>query len=177
MKKKTILTFLICFIAILTFAQSQKKVTIWLSTQFNKTIADRTIGNNPWGIGLGLQTYFNNKSKFKPTIELTGDIYLESDKIGLVNTDGSLADDVRGMVNLFFGSSYHPSNCMYVSLVVGSSFINGQTLAGLKPSFGFYFSESHRWIGKISYIHIFDRDKATKEDFSSLSFAVGLKLF
>jgi len=31
--------------------------------------------------------------------------------------------------------------------------------------------------GKISYINIFNRDKATKEDFGSLSLAVVLKMF
>jgi hypothetical protein len=162
---------------VFTFAQSQKKVTTWLSTQYTKTISDRTIGNNPWGMGLGLQTYFNIKSKFKLTIELTGDIYLEDDKVNRLNTDGSSVDDVRGMINLFFGSSYHPAKSIYFSLVAGPGFINGQTLFGLKPSFGFYFSESQKWTGKISYIHIFNRDKTTKEDFGSVSFSIGFKLF
>ncbi len=86
-----------------TFGQTQKKTTTYFLTQYSKTISDRTIGNNPWGVGLGLQTLFNNKSKFKPTIELTGDIYLVDDKVFRTNTDGSPLNDVRGMVNLFVG--------------------------------------------------------------------------
>ena len=149
-------------------------------TQYNKTIYDRTIGNNPWGIGLGLQTFYNNKTNFKPTIELTGDIYLEDDKVLRLNPDGSIPtnyNDVRGMVNLFVGTSFSPTRNTYLSFVAGPSFIGGQTMLGIKPSFGFYFSKSQKWTGKISYINIFNRDKTTKEDFGALSLAVGLKLF
>jgi hypothetical protein len=39
-----------------------------LSIQYNKTIYDFTSANNPWGIGLGIQTLLNNKTKFKPKI-------------------------------------------------------------------------------------------------------------
>lgn len=70
---KIILAFLAFFSLTQTFGQTQKKVSTYLSTQYNKTIHDQTSGNNPWGIGLGLQAFYNNKSKFKPTIELTGD--------------------------------------------------------------------------------------------------------
>ena len=175
--QKIISIFLGCFIFTQSFGQTQKKATSYLLTQYNKTISDRTIGNNPWGLGLGLQTFFNNNSKFKPTIELTGDIYLLDDKVFRMNTDGSKINDVRGMVNLFFGSSYHPTKSVYLSLVAGPSFISGQTFIGIKPSVGFYFSTTQKWTGKISYINIFNRDKITNEDFSSLSLSVGLKLF
>ena len=175
--QKIILTFLISLMLTQAFGQASKKVTIFLLTQYNKTISDRTIGNNPWGIGLGLQTFFNNKSKFKPCIELTADIYLENDKVLRLNFDGSPINDVQGMVNLFVGASYNPIKNIYVSLVAGPSFINSQVLIGVKPSLGFYFPKTHRWTGKLSYINIFNRDKTTKENFSSFSFAVGIKLF
>lgn len=81
------------------------------------------------------------------------------------------------MINLFAGSSFHPTKSIYISVVTGPSFIDGQTLLGIKPSFGFYFPKSHRWTGKVSYINVSNRGTKTKEDFSSLSFAVGLKLF
>ena len=175
--QKVILTFLVSLILIKTFGQTSKKVTLFLLTQYNKTISDRTIGNNPWSIGLGLQTFLNNKSKFKPTIEITGDIYLENDKVLRLNIDGSPISDVRGMVNLFLGSSYNPIKNIYVSFEAGPSFINSQALIGIKPSLGFYFSKTHRWTGKVSYINIFNRDKAAKDNFTSFSLAVGLKLF
>lgn len=178
--QKTIAAFLLCFIFTQTFAQKQKRVSTYLLAQYNNTIYDRTIGNNPWGAGLGLQTFFNNKIKFKPTIELTGDIYLEDDKVLRLDTDGSIPknyNDVRGMINVFAGTSFLPAKNVYLSLLAGPSFIGGQTLFGIKPSLGFYFSKSQKLTGKISYINIFDRSKTTKEDFGSLSVAVGFKLF
>ena len=177
---KVITTFLLCFILTQTFGQSQRKVSTYLLTQYNKTLYDRTSGNNPWGVGLGLQTFFNNKTKFKPTIDLTGDIYLEDNRVLRQNPDGTVPanyNDVRGMVNLFIGTSFNPTKNIYFSFVAGPSFINGQTMLGIKPSLGLYFSKSKKWTGKVSYINIFNRNKTTKEDFGSLSLAVGLQLF
>jgi hypothetical protein len=168
------------FILTNSFGQTQRKVSTYLLTQYNSTLYDYTKGNNPWGIGFGLQAFLNNKTQFKPTIELSGDIYLEDDKVLRSNPDGTFpvnGNDVRGMVNLFAGSSFHPTQNIYFSFVAGPSFISGQTLLGIKPAFGFYFSKNHNWTGKVSYINIFNRTKATKEDFGSLSFAIGLKLF
>ena len=163
-----------------TFSQTEGKVSTYLLTQHIKTLYDYTIGNNPWGVGLGIQTFLNIKTKFKPTIELTGDIYLEDDKVLRLNPDGSIPtnyNDVHGMVNLFVGTSFNPTRNIYLSFVAGPSFIGGQTMLGIKPSFGFYFSKSQTWTGKISYINIFNRYKITNQDFGSLSLAIGLKLF
>ena len=173
--QKILITVIACFIFSRSFCQT--KVSTLLLAQYNTTMYDRTAGNNPWGVGLGLQTLLINKSKFTPTIELTADLYLENDKVYRMNADGSAINTVPGMINLFAGTSFHPVKNLYMSVVGGPSFINGQTLFGIKPSLGFYFSRSHRCTGKISYINIFKRDKTTKEDFGSLSFAVGIKLF
>jgi hypothetical protein len=124
-----------------------------------------------------LQTFFNNKTKFKPTLEITGDIYLEDDKVLRTNNNGTPINDVPGMINLFIGSSFLPPQNLFLSFVAGPGFIGGQTLFGIKHSIGFYFSKFHRWTDKLSYINIFNRDKATKEDFGSVSFAIGVKLF
>ena len=175
-----IIALLHCFILTQAFGQTQRKLSTYVSAQYNKTLYDRTIGNNPWGIGLGLQAFFNNKTKFKPTIELTGDIYLEDDKVLRLNPNNTIPtnyNDVRGMVNLFVGSSFHPTRRVYLSFLAGPSFISGQTLLAIKPSFGFYFSRNQKWTGKVSYINVFNREKSTKEDFGSISLAIGLKLF
>ncbi|MGQ0740038.1 MAG: hypothetical protein ACT4OJ_13385, partial [Bacteroidota bacterium] len=134
-------------------------------------------GRLQWSIGLGLQTFLNNKTKFKPTIELTGDIYLFDDKVLRTDSTGTPLNDIRGMVNLFVGTSFNPTKNIYLSVVVGPSFISGQTLFGIKPSLWFYVTKSQRWTGKISYINIFNRGNAIKKDFGSLSLAAGLKLF
>jgi hypothetical protein len=175
--KKIISLFIFCFILTQAFGQTQRKVTTYLLTQYNKTIYDKTLDNNPWGIGLGLQTFFNNKTKFKPTVELTGDIYLLDDKVFRMNSDGTEIKSVHAMINLFLGTSFTPTQNIYLSFLAGPSFISGQTLLGIKPSLGFYFSKKQRWIGKVSYINVFNRDKTPAEDFGSISFSIGVRLF
>ena len=174
---KFITTALFCLILASTLGQKRNSLSTYLSFQYNKTLHDIVIGNNPWGVGIGLQTYLNVNSKFKPLVDLTGDLYLESDKIGYAYADGTPIKDVGGMVNLFVGSLFLPSKDIYISFVAGPSFINGQALLGVKPSFGFYFSDTKRWTGKVSYINIFNRDKISKNDFGSLSFAISVRLF
>jgi len=175
--RKIYTTFFLCLVLTQSFSQSQRKVSSYLLGQYNLTIYDRTVGNNPWGMGLGLQFFLNNASKFKPNIDITADTYLEDDQVYRTNPDGSEIVDVNGMINVFAGVSFHPTKTIYLSLVTGPSFVSGQTLLGLKPSFGFYFSESQRWTGKVSYINVFNRDKVTKADFGSISLSIGVKLF
>ena len=176
--KKLVPTFLFCFLLTQTFGQAQKKISTYLFAQYNKTIYGATLGNNPSGIGLGLQTFFNNKTKFKPTIEITGDLYLEDDKVYRTDINGTPLSDVPGMVNLFMGHHFSRLKTSFYHLSQGPSFISGQTLFGIKPSIGFHFSKNQRWTGKVSYINIFyNQDKVTKEDFGTISFAIGVKLF
>jgi hypothetical protein len=175
--RKIIITSFLFFIFTESFGQTQRRISSYVHAQYNKTIYDRTLDNNPWGMGLGLQLFLNNNSKFKPTIDLTADAYLEDDKIFRTNSDGTEIVDVGGMVNVFAGASFQPAKKIYLSLVAGPSFIGKKTLLGIKPSFGFYFSQNQRWVGKISYINVFRRDKTTKEDFSSISFSLGIRLF
>lgn len=169
--------FSLCCVFLNAFSQSGDKVSLYLHGQYNKTIYDRTAGNNPWGIGSGLQLFINTQSKLKPTIDFTADAYLEDDKVLRVNSDETPVEDLRGMINLFGGLSWHPRQSLYFSVVAGPGFINGRSLMGIKPSFGFYFSESQKWTGKFSYINVFNRDRVTKDDFGSISFSVGIKLF
>ena len=175
--QKFITTFLFCFVLTQLVGQTQRKVSVYLQGQFNATLYDRTIGNNPWGAGLGLQAYLNNSSRVKPTLDFTADAYLADDKVLRLNPDDTPIDDVSDMKNLFAGASYHVTNTVYLSFVAGPSFIGSQTLLGIKPSFGFYFSPAQKWTGKISYINIFNRDKRTNEDFGSVSFSLGVRLF
>jgi len=177
MRKKFITASLLCFFIMHALGQSQKKISTTLLAQYNHTFYDRTIGNNPWSMGLGIQALLNNKTRFKPTIEITGDTYLASDKVQRINIDYTPVDDVQGMVNVLAGASYCPGDNVYLSLVAGPSFIGLHTYFGIKPSFGFYFSKTKRWTGKISFINVFNRDKFTHEDFGSLSVALGLRLF
>jgi hypothetical protein len=177
--QKLLVTLIFCFFLLPSFAQT-KGIDLNLQVQYNRTLHDYTSGNNPWGIGLGLQAFYQNKSRFKPTVELTVDLYLEDDKVFRLNPDGSFPEknnSVDDMINLFAGSSFQATKNMYVSFVVGPSFINGQTFLGIKPLLGFFLSGNQKWTGKISYINILNRTKLTGEDFGSISLAVGVNLF
>lgn len=148
-----------------------------LQTQFNATVYDRTAGNNPWGIGLGTSFFLDVRTKFKPTVEFTADTYLADDKVGRVNQDGTYTEDLGSMVNLFGGASYSLNPKTFLSFTIGPGFMNGHTYFGIKPSFNFYFSGKKRWAVKISYINIFNRDRQTKNDFGTISFGIGVRVF
>ena len=171
------LSLLCCFFLVQAFSQSRNKTATFLFAQVTPTINDLTLGNNPLGMGLGIQSFFGTGGKFKPTVEITGDVYLLNDKVFRTNGNGVELLEVPAMVNLLAGAAFVAAKNMYVSLVAGPSFINGQTLFAIKPSFGFYFSSKQRWTGKISYINVFNRGTVIKENFSSVSFSLGVKLF
>jgi hypothetical protein len=175
--QKAIILVLLCFSLTDIFSQTSKKVVGYLFGQYDKTLYDRTVPNNPWGMGLGLQSFFNNNSTLKVTADLTADAYLEDDKVLRTNSDSAAIADVGGVINLFAGISYHPEQLFYLSIVTGPSFVSSRILLGLKPSIGFYFSQNHKLTAKISYINIFNRDKTTQQDFGSLSFSIGTKIF
>lgn len=178
--QRFLITFLLCLVLAPSFAQVQKGVSAFLLAQYNKTLYDYTAGNNPWGVGLGLQAFIHNKTRFKPAVELTADAYLEDDKVLRLNPNGTLPEngnDVGSMVNLLAGASFHPNQSVYALLLAGPSFISGQTLLCIKPSLGFFFSQRQKWTGKVSYINVFNRTKRVQADFGSVSLGIGFKLF
>jgi hypothetical protein len=175
--QKLLTTFLVCFILSNAFGQTQRKASVYLEGQYNQTISDVTKGNNPWGMGLGLQMFFRQKSMFKPTVELTADAYLMDDKVYRMYLDGTPIGTVGGMINVLAGASIHPIRNAYVSFLAGPSFLGGQTLLALKPSLGFYFSSNQKVTGKISYINVLKREERAKQNFTSISIALGVRLY
>lgn len=167
------------FLCILTpaFTQTQRKLSLYLSGQYNETVYDRTLINNPWSLGLGLQVYLNNSAKFKPVLDVTADAYLMSVEVQFVDENGKPIDGIEGMINLFGGVSYHPTKIVYLSFVGGLSVINGKTLLGIKPSLGFYFSRTQRVTGKVGYINVFNRLKPANDDYGAITITLGVKLF
>jgi hypothetical protein len=157
---------------------SQDKVAGYLSVQYNKTLYDVSKGNNPYGIGLGLGTFFNSSSKLKPSIEITADAYLEDDKVLRMDGYGQPILDVGSMINIFAGVTYYLNERIFLSILVGPSFINGVTI-GTKAAMGFYLGKRKRITGKIGFINVFNRNTDTefKGDFGSINFAIGFKVF
>jgi hypothetical protein len=176
MKKIFPLVF-IFFCTTNTKGQNTRKINTFLTTQFNNTINDVTIGNNPWAIGIGIQSFINNKTKFRPTIEITRDAYLTDDKVFITDNFGKELNTVESMTNIFMGTSFNVKNNAYISFTVGPSFLGEQTLFGIKPSVGYYFSKNKKFAAKVSYINIFNRGKIIKENFTSWNIAFGIKLF
>ena len=117
----------------------------------------------------------------KPTIELTADGSLEDDKLLRLDLNNKAVNDARGVINLFGGLSFFATKNVYVSFVAGPSFINSETYFGIKPSVGFYFSNTHKVTARVTYTNIFNRElnyqQTQKDDFGSIGFAIGLKLF
>ena len=159
---KKILATIILSIAFTTaFEQTGKGFSIYVFGQYNKTLYDETKSNNPWGMGLGLQGFWHNSSRFSPTLEITADTYLDDDKVR----------------RLFAGAAFRLSKGTYFSFSAGPSFSNGRTMLGIKSAFGFYFSPKQRWTGKISIFNIFKREEITQKSFGALSVALGVRLF
>ena len=175
--KKILLSLLLVFNLTNVFCQQGRKTSAYFFTQYNKTLEDITKPNNPWSLGIGFQLLINNKTKFKPAIEVTGDLYLEDDKVLRTDDSATPLNDLGEMVNLFVGTMFVPAKNIYVSFLLGPSFLGGETHFGIKPSVGFFFPNNRRWTAKLSYIDIFNRDKKTGQDFTSISMAVGVRLF
>jgi hypothetical protein len=176
MRKLTNTLFFSLLVAI-GFGQSVRKTSLYLSWEYDKTIYDRTLRNNPGGMGPSFQFLFQAKDRIKPIVDGSVIAFLGGNKVLYLNPDGTAVDDMDIMVNFFGGLSFHAKKNVYLSLTGGPSFSNGRTLAGIKPSFGFYFSPKKKWTGQISYLNIFNRDKYSGKDFGSINFSLGIKLF
>jgi hypothetical protein len=180
--RKLLITLLLFFSLFQLVAQKQRKVNYYLQAQQNLTLYDITLGNNPNGFGLGAQIFLNTKSRFKATLEVTGDTYMMDDKVlrsreispGVWDYDSEIPD-VPGMVNLFAGASWHPTKGFYISATVGPSFISSNTYLGFKSALGF-LTRNQRWMGKITFINIFNRDYPTQSDFGSAGISIGYRI-
>ncbi len=175
MKKVTTL-ILACFIFTTTFGQVKRHIMIIVEPEFSQTLSDRTKSNNLYGLGLGLQAVLLTKSKFSPLLNITDDFIFLDDKVFRTNPDGSAQKSIQNVLKVFVGTNFNPTERIYLAMAAGPSFINGQTLLGIKPSIGFYFPETKRWTIKISYINILNRNSGKKENYSSLNFSIGLRL-
>lgn len=177
MIKKIFLTGKLLLLIVICNAQSPKKTEGFIQLQYNQTLYDRTIRNNPWGMGTGAFFLLQSKTAFRAMAECTADYIFMDDKVLRLNTDGTPLPVVRGTVNLFAGFTIQPARSWMFSLTGGPSFISGGVRAGLKPSVGIFFSSKHQWVGRLSYCNIFNREKVSGKDFGVLTLSVGLKIF
>lgn len=175
---------LLLSLSVFQVAAQKRLVNVYFQAQQNLTLYDITKGNNPHGIGLGFQAFLNTKSKFKATLELTGDVYMYDDDVlrarsveispGVWDYEAPIPD-VPSMFNLFAGASWHPNKNFFLSGAVGPSLIGGNVYLGFKPALGLV-TNNQRWMGKIFFINIFQRDFPTQSDFGSVGISVGYRL-
>lgn len=171
------LTFLLCSLTIT--GRAQKPITTYFSAQYNKTVSDYTIANNPWAPGVGVQMNFFNNAAIKPILELTADLYLMKNKVLRLNPDGSVpetSNDVQAMVNLFTGFAWEPVQEIHLSTTAGASLAGGQFLFGFKPAVGGYLLR-RKVLMKLYYLNIFNRGRVVKQNFESIGFSMGIRVF
>ena len=176
--KKIISAIAITLMMLPAAAQQKKKFSTHLEFIQQPTIADRTPMNNPWGSGLGLQARFFPFEKFSPLIEIAGFVYFAKYKIAYTDANDNVLPSVDGMANFFAGVAYKPGTTFYFSIAGGPSIVSSQTLFGIKPALGLYFSPSQKWKAQVAYLNVFNRGYGeNKKNFESVGLSIGLKLF
>lgn len=164
-------------ISIYCFGQHRDIADGYVTVQYTKTINDLTKGNNPWGIGTGLQVFFNTSKLFRPLAEVTGDIYLEDDKTLLLGPNGEAIPAISTISKILLGPSLQLGNFTNVAVAAGASFTGMDIYLTLKPSLHIFLNNSQSVFFKIAYIHVYDRGNVIKQDFTSWSTGFGLKVF
>ncbi len=177
MKNSILAAIVLCLMVKQSFGQEQRKTALYLQGQYNQTLYDVTRLNNPRGMGLGLQLFLPHTPVLKSTIDLTADAYLGGYKVMYLDADGAGINDIGSMINFFAGGAYQPTRSVYLSFVGGPSFLGGVVKLGVKPAVGFYLSSNQKWMGKLAYINIFNRENKIKEDFGSVSLSLGVRLY
>lgn len=171
--KKVFYLFIFCMFSIVSFAQ--KKVGGYIDFHMNKTIYDRTLFNNPGGVGGNAALMINSKHAVKAIVEFAAEGFGGTELIYFAS-DGSSIGPKREVYSVMAGSVYEHKN-LYVGCSAGPVFLSQGTYGGIKPVVGYYFSKTKRLVGKISLTNVFQRDHAGNKDFGFLGFGIGVKLF
>src|SRR5690242_19391194 len=91
-------------------AQKQNEISGYFLFDYNTTLYDKTLGNNPSGVGIGVQTMINTKSIFSPLIEINAQGSLENDDVFRLTKNGEGVPDARAIISVFGGSAFRVSN-------------------------------------------------------------------
>lgn len=173
---KLFVAFLLSMALLKANGQVKTKAPLYLIINYNKTLADITAGNNARSLGLGLQRFSKSHALIKPTVEVAADVYLMDDKLLRTWADGTPISTVGTMFTIFGGGYVNVDDYFYISVVGGPSFLGGQTLMGIKSSIGIHFDEEKQLTAKISYINILNREPRAKQNFTSLSFGLAIRI-
>lgn len=164
------------FIVTNCFSQPNRKLSVFLSFQANKTLFDRTITNNNGGIGFGLQTNLNTKTRVKPTLELNADFFAGTKELYLTS-DFKPIEAKSGVSGIYIGPLFEPVKRLFIAATFGTSIYNNKAHFGIRPSVGLYPSKRKNCTAKVSFTNIFQRDDINNKSFGYFSFTLALKLF
>ena len=172
---KQLFLFVALIIATSSFCQQDRKVSVFLSFQANKTIYDRTPSNNSGGVGFGLQTVLNTKTFVRPTLEINGDIFGGTKELYLT-ADGQPIYGKSGVLSIHGGPFIPLSKRVFFAATAGSHFYNNDMHFSARPSVGVYPTKGRKWTLKTSFTNVFQRDEISNESFGYLSFAISVKI-
>lgn len=170
---------LFLFVTLLTatqcFSQADRKVSLFLSFQANKTIYDRTASNNTGSVGFGMQTVLNSKTIVRPTLEMNGDLF-SGTKVQYFTADNRPIYGKSGVLSIHGGPFIQLSDHFFIAATAGAHFFNDDVHLSLRPSAGVYPTKGRKWTLKTSFTNVFQRDDISSEHFGYVSFAIAVKL-
>lgn len=149
----------------------------YVQAQYNQTLYDRTKGNNPWGMGLGAMVFRKASSSVRLMAELSTDYTFVDDKVLRLYQDGTPVPVVRGNISLYAGLAFRPVSRVAISFTAGPSLVSGGVFAGIRPSLLVYLSKNQKWVTRLAYTNIFNRDRRGGQDFGVVSAGVGVRVF
>ncbi len=168
--KKLMVIFLLYSLAFRAMSQGTNKLSLNVSARlvYNESVL--------FGIGSGLQVSYNNKTKFKPLLEISRDMFPSYKKLLVDSLGNPVNISLTRNTNILVGSSYALSPATFASISMGLGFENKKPYPAINLAAGTYLFNNQRWMLKLAYLHIFDKGKF-KYQFSTLSLGIGFRIF
>lgn len=157
-----------------TDAQSPYRFSVFLAPGTSITKTDITKSDNPWAFDLTVKTYWNLPGRFKPSLSISGDLYLDSDKLGYLYPNNQEIPTVSAASYILPGLAFQVYQSLYVEVSGGPAFINRQVYGTLEGGITLLFPQNQRWRFALSYVQVNQREG---QQFRSIKYTIGLRLF
>lgn len=173
MKLIIVAFMLLCSFALQAQHQKHKPVSLYLGLQYTSTIRDATEPSNPWAFGAFLTAY-GNTGRVRPVIDLAGDLFLMSDKVG--RYFGGEEQGLREMWSVMAGASVTPVKWLNIGVVTGPAMLNQNPLWAFKPLLDITHGKGGVTI-RFNYLQTGKRVKLSSVNhYSAFSLGVGFRL-
>lgn len=175
---KYLISCLVFQVALFTcFGQNHVRLSIYLLPEVSQTLADRTKANNETGLGIGMQAIWRASPAFSPFVQVSDDFIFYDDKVYRTNPDGSEQLALGNVVKALAGANINLIGGLHISLAAGAGFTNGQTLFTIKPGLGLFLGKNRRLLLKTDYVNMLNRYSGERQNYQSLVFSLGFRLF